>query len=334
MKKAKEKNSENSSGTSKNDRSSFASANDMDNSFSAYLADLKKFTDPLTDDKDALIKQADYSMNIFRENIFSFAPAVENLCQILDDIINNSKIRKDDVFFFSSLKSMPQTQDINFFHEWKMRIETMLAELKKSYDSPDGPQIRCNLIKECCTLKINSDYSDIFFNRICDYLTLWSEKDSIKIRNPQNLFNSYSAEQRKFLAEKFLLPEKDLTSALSALFDANMTLTDSKHTILSNHLRLVISIAKDFRNRGVSFNDIVQEGNLGLMRAIDKFDPHLGHKFSTYAVWWIKQNIINSIAEQSRTIRIPVHMLRLINKINHAEQELLQLAGLLPRRQT
>ena len=70
MKKAKEKNSENASGTSKNDRSSFASAKDMDNSFSAYLADLKKFTDPLTDDKDALIKQADYSMNIFRENIF------------------------------------------------------------------------------------------------------------------------------------------------------------------------------------------------------------------------------------------------------------------------
>lgn len=134
-------------------------------------------------------------------------------------------------------------------------------------------------------------------------------------------------EQKELLSQKFMLPANALDSMLEALLAARHELTLLRNEILKNHLRLVISIAGKFRNRGVLFNDIIQEGNLGLMRAIDKFDPHLGHKFSTYAVWWIKQNIIHSIADQSRTIRIPTHMLNLISKISSTEQQLLQLLG-------
>ncbi len=327
MKKENVKDSEKNPGAANTVQRSVAFSNDMDESFFHYLADLKKIEIPSHADKDDMIWQTDHAMNILQECIFTFAPAVENFCQILGELANDSKLSKDDIFFTSSLKNLPQTPDKDFFFALKQNIENHLSELRKSYDSPESTKIRCDLLKVCCTLKINYDYIDIFFNRICDYLTLWSEKDSIKIRNHKNLINSYTAEQRKFLSEKLLIPESILINSLQKFFEASQKLTELKHAILSDHLRLVISIAQKFRNRGVPFNDIVQEGNLGLMRAIDKFDPHLGHKFSTYAVWWIKQNIIHGIAEQSRTIRIPAHMLKLINKINLTEQHLLQTLG-------
>jgi len=143
------------------------------------------------------------------------------------------------------------------------------------------------------------------------------------------LTEKYISLQRELsgIEEKMGMKVDDIREAASSLKRANRELDMAKSTLIEANLRLVISIAKRYIGKGMSFPDLIQEGNIGLMRAVEKFEYQRGYKFSTYATWWIRQAITRSIADQSRTIRIPVHMVETINKITKTMREIVQETG-------
>jgi RNA polymerase primary sigma factor len=129
------------------------------------------------------------------------------------------------------------------------------------------------------------------------------------------------------LEDKFGSPPAELRRALDRVNRSYQEAESARQELIQANLRLVVSIAKRYNNRGLQFLDLIQEGNIGLMKAVEKFEYRRGYKFSTYATWWVRQAITRAIADQARTIRIPVHMIETINKLVRTSRSLVQDLG-------
>ena len=135
------------------------------------------------------------------------------------------------------------------------------------------------------------------------------------------------ADQMKQIEDKYESSATDLRCALDVVNRANREADAARQELIEANLRLVVSIAKRYNNRGLQFLDLIQEGNIGLMKAVEKFEYRRGYKFSTYATWWVRQAITRAIADQARTIRIPVHMIETINKLIRTSRSMVQELG-------
>ena len=161
-----------------------------------------------------------------------------------------------------------------------------------------------------------------------DWLTLINLDKATK-KSLENNKNEIYYSQKSLLEHELAMQitVSELKEINKRLRQGDRKAKNAKSQMIEANLRLVISIAKKYANRGLQFLDLIQEGNVGLMKAVDKFEYRRGYKFSTYATWWIRQAITRSIADQARTIRIPVHMIETINKLNRVRRQLLQKFG-------
>lgn len=182
-----------------------------------------------------------------------------------------------------------------------------------------------------CRHNLIEDFGEVVFKGYERFLSLEKEMNELKARAERNKFAAAKLaavkrklEKREIAAGRTLDEFKKDVRMLQRWMDKSQ---EAKREMVESNLRLVISIAKKYTNRGLSFLDLIQEGNMGLMKAVEKFEYRRGYKFSTYATWWIRQAVTRAIADQARTIRIPVHMIETINKVLRGAKKLMMETG-------
>jgi len=181
---------------------------------------------------------------------------------------------------------------------------------------------KLRILKKIQELNLKTDVVTAFAEEL---KKMWEQVERYRTTD-RKLYRS----ELKILESSLGLGALELNSAIKELELSEIELAQAKGQLIESNLRLVISIAKRYMGKGLSLGDLIQEGNIGLMRAVDKFEYQRGYKFSTYATWWIRQAISRAIADQSRVIRIPVHMIENINKVNKITREFVQELGVEP----
>jgi RNA polymerase primary sigma factor len=266
-----------------------------------------------------ILAQIDQAIEDFRLALYQFGFIITEHLKLLDNITKLAT---------NFLPSTVKQQDINkeSLSQWGDKILAIENELNTTVadNYHNAAEIRGKVIA------LLTEYP-VVYDRLQEWYEIMRQHIETAGCNPDRLsaesINALADEQKLFLEEKFMMPWHELFPAITAVDQAHDQVHKVRHIMLEANLRLVVSIAKRYRDRGLPFTDLIQEGNLGLMRALEKFDYKLGHKFSTYGSWWIKQTITRAISEQSRVIRIPGHMINTINAMNATEQRFIQEEG-------
>jgi RNA polymerase primary sigma factor len=249
---------------------------------------------------------------------------VKNLDELLDQATERGYVTADQILtaFPEAEENLAQLEDL-FDHFYEQGIvvyeDEAAASQEKAGEAPEETQPREQPLSGGDGLRDipSTDITSLYFHEMGQVPLLTIEEEVKLARRWQR---GRQAEQRLARDGHDGEERARLRRQIKAGYAAR------EHLIMAN-TRLVISIAKRYRGRGVPFHDLIQEGNLGLMRAVDKFDPDRGYKFSTYATWWIRQAVTRALSDQGRTIRLPVHMVESINKLNRMAYQMEQDRG-------